>query len=144
MKFVLLRAFLYKHVVYPLIRLIGYENVIQLKDSILFLAGIFLGGLVMAVLSGRSLFRLQKDDNLGKISLVRFVKSGRKYVLANPNTTGEAIESLLLSIFRPMFTKKSYTIRDEQRTKRFLIFLSLIGFALCVLAFFLINHTILL
>lgn len=134
---------LYRYIVNPAIDLFGYENVIHIKDAILFAAGIFLGALIMAALSGKNLFKLQKRNNLGKISLLKFVKSGKKYILSNPKNSGEAIETLLISIFKPFFTKKSYTVRDERRTKRFLVSLLIFGIILCLLAAYLI-HTIIL
>ena len=117
----------------------GYRAVIHFEDTVQFLAGIFLGMIIMVFLSGRVVFKLQKIKNLGsnKIKLIKFVKeNGEKTYIADPHSIGESMETLHLVIFRPVCTYKEYTLRDEKRTKVFLIFMALIGIMcwfLCVI-----------
>lgn len=111
----------------------GYNAVIHFEDLILFLAGIFVGMIIMVALSGKVVFKLQKVKNLGgnKIKLIRFIADdGKKTYIADPKNVGESIETLLLVIFRPAFTYKSYTLRDERRTKIFLVIMALVGIVL--------------
>ena len=118
---------------------LGYNAVIHFEDIILFLSGIFIGMLIMVFLSGKVVFRLQKVKNLGgnKIKLIQFKKdNGEKTYIADPKNVGESMETLLLVIFRPAFTYKEYTLRDERRTKIFIITMTIIGIVLLILAFF--------
>ncbi|NFE84067.1 hypothetical protein FDB42_12405 [Clostridium botulinum] len=118
---------------------LGYNAVIHFEDIILFLSGIFIGMLIMIALSGKVVFKLQKVKNLGgnKIKLIKFIKEdGKKTYIADPKNVGESIETLLLVIFRPAFTYKQYTLRDEKRTKVFLIIMAIVGTLLFILAFF--------
>ncbi|KAI3350117.1 hypothetical protein FDB55_03300 [Clostridium botulinum] len=118
---------------------LGYNAVIHFEDIILFLSGIFIGMLIMIALSGKVVFKLQKVKNLGgnKIKLIKFIKEdGEKTYIADPKNVGESIETLLLVIFRPAFTYKQYTLRDEKRTKVFLIIMAIVGTLLFILAFF--------
>lgn len=113
----------------------GYRFVVHFEDSILFIAGIFLGMLIMSGLSGRVVFKLQKIKNIGsRVKLIKFVHEGNKQYIADPQNTGEAIETLLLVIFRPMFKIKEYNYRDERRTKIFLLFMMILGIIFFVLA----------
>lgn len=117
----------------------GYNAVIHFEDIILFLSAIFIGMLIMVFLSGKVVFRLHKVKNLGgnKIKLIQFKKdNGEKTYIADPKNVGESMETLLLVIFRPAFTYKEYTLRDERRTKIFIIIMTIIGIVILVLAFF--------
>lgn len=115
----------------------GYNVVIHFEDLILFLAGIFVGMIIMIALSGKVVFKLQKVKNLGgnKIKLIKFVsEDGSKTYIADPKNVGESIETLLLVIFRPAFTYKNYTLRDERRTKIFIVGMTIVGLLLMYLA----------
>ena len=92
--------------------------------------------IIMAFLAGIVVFKLQKVKNLGanKVKLIRFQHEGVKQYVADPQTVGESVETLLLVIFKPFFTKKQYDMRDEKRTKYFLIILCIIGVLLLILA----------
>lgn len=122
----------------------GYKSVVHFEDSIVFLSGIFIGMLIMAVLCGRVVFRLQKIHNLGssKVKLVKFQHEGFKHYIADPKNVGESIETLLLVIFRPLFQIKEYTYRDERRTKIFLIVMTLIGICIFILAILCVSTVI--
>lgn len=122
----------------------GYAFVVHFEDCITFSAGIFIGMLIMAFLSGRVVFKLQKVKNLGsnKVKLIKFKHEGFKHYIADPHSIGESVETLLLVIFRPLFTHNDYTLRDEKRTKIFLIIVCMIGVILLILAYISISNII--
>lgn len=113
----------------------GYRFVVHFEDTVLFIAGIFLGMIIMVCLSGRVVFKLNKVKNLGssKVKLIKIVHDGDKYYVADPQSIGESIETLLLVIFRPK-SKQEYSYRDEKKTKRFLVIIGLIGILFFILA----------
>ena len=115
----------------------GYAFVVHFEDSITFSAGIFIVMLIMACLSGIVVFKLQKIKNLGsnKVKLIKFKHEGVKQYVADPKSVGESIETLLLVIFRPIFTTKEYDLRDEKRTRNFLIIMCIIGVIILILAY---------
>lgn len=115
---------------------LGYNFVVHFEDSVVFGAGIFIGMLIMSFLAGIVVFRIQKVKNLGsnKIKLMHFQHEGVKQYIADPKTLGESVETLLLVIFKPFFTKKKYDLRDEKRTRNFLIIMCTIGISLLILA----------
>ena len=114
----------------------GYDFVVHFEDTILFGAGIFIGMIIMAFLAGIVVFKIQKVKNLGanKVKLIRFQHEGVRQYVADPKSVGESVETLLLVIFKPFFTKKEYDMRDEKRTKYFLIILCIVGVLLLILA----------
>lgn len=132
-----------KKFIYILISKFGYFNIVHAKDAILFLAGVFMGIIIMSLLSGNVIHKLQKREDLGKINLVRFIHEGKRHYLANPQTYSESVETLLILILKPLFTIKTYTIKDEKRTIRFLILILSIGSILFLLSLIFINTTIL-
>lgn len=114
----------------------GYNAVIHFEDTVQFLAGIFIGMLIMVFLSGRVVFKIHPVKNLGKnkIKLIRFVKhNGEQTYVADPQNLGESMETLLLVIFKPAFTYKQYSLRDERRTKIFIFSMIVIGILLFIL-----------
>lgn len=116
----------------------GYNSVIHFEDTVQFLSGIFIGMLVMVLLSGRVVFKIHPVKNLGKnkIKLIKFVKdNGEKTYVADPQNLGESMETLLLVIFQPAFTYKQYSLRDERRTKIFIVIITIIGVLLLILGF---------
>lgn len=122
----------------------GYAFVVHFEDCITFSAGVFIGMLIMACLSGMVVFKLQKIKNLGsnKVKLVKFKHEGVKQYVADPKSVGESIETLLLVIFRPLFTDKEYDLRDEKRTRNFLILMFVFGVILLILALLSISNVI--
>ena len=122
----------------------GYTFVVHFEDTITFSAGIFVGMLIMAGLSGMVVFKLQKVKNLGSnnVKLLRFKHEGVKQYIADPQNIGESIETLLLVIFRPIFTNKEYDYRDEKRTRNFLIIMVIIGVIILILAYICITNII--
>ncbi|WP_297420550.1 hypothetical protein [Clostridium sp.] len=114
----------------------GFSSVVHFEDSVTFLSGIFIGMLITIALCGRIVFRLKKEEKLGenKVQLVRGNRNGYRYYVADPKTPFEAIETLLLALFAPIFKYKSYDYRDERRTKIFLLILLITGIIIFILA----------
>lgn len=115
---------------------LGYNFVVHFEDSILFCARIFIGMMIMSLLAGIVVFKIQKIKNLGsnKVKLMQFQHEGVHHYVADPHTVSESVETLLLVIFRPLFTKKEFDFRDEKRTRNFLIIMGILGILLLVLA----------
>ena len=115
----------------------GYKFVVHFEDAMTLSAGIFIGMLIMACLAGIVVFKMQKVKNLGssKVKLVKFKHEGVQQYVADPQNVGEAVETLLLIIFRPAFTTKEYDLRDEKRTRNFLIIMCIVGIIVIALAF---------
>lgn len=122
-------------------QIFGFRFVVHFEDTTVFMAGVFLGMMIMACLSGRVVFKLQKISNLGStnVKLIKFVHEGNKHYIADPKNVGESIETLLLVIFRPLFQAKQYSYRDERRTKIFLIVMAILGIVIFILAFLCIS-----
>lgn len=116
--------------------LYGYRFLVFFEDTIVLFAGIFIGMIIMAFLSGWVVFKVTKVKDIGstKVKLVRFKHEGVKEYIAAPKNIGESVETLLLVIFRPLFSYRKYTYRDERRTKIFLILLISIGLIVLILA----------
>lgn len=117
----------------------GYDFIIHFEDTVQFLSGIFIGMIIMVFMSGRVVFKVHPVKNLGKnkIKLIRFVKeNGEKTYVADPQSLGESMETLLLVTFQPAFTYKQYSFRDERRTKIFIVTMSVVGAILLILGFF--------
>lgn len=122
----------------------GYRSVVHFEDTMTLGAGIFIGMLIMAWLSGIVVFKMQKVKNLGssKVKLVKFKHEGVHQYAADPQNVGEAVETLLLILFRPIFTTKEYDLRDEKRTRNFLIIMCIIGVIILILAYISITNII--
>lgn len=114
----------------------GFNFVIHFEDSIVLLAGICIGMIIMAFLSGRVVFKLTKVDSLGstKLKLINLKSEGIRQYIAAPNSVGESIETLLIVIFRPLTQYNKYSYRDERRTKILIALLVVITIILIVLA----------
>ena len=128
-KYILLK---YEAIVY---KLFGYEALVRSEDGIILVGGIFIGILIMAVISGFFIFRLYKVEDAGrsKVKMIRVDKGCKSKFIVSFNTVFEAIQQVLLLSFSPFFTIKRFTERDEKRTKRFLIIMFIIAiFVLCL------------
>ncbi|NOW86748.1 uncharacterized membrane protein YciS (DUF1049 family) [Clostridium beijerinckii] len=114
----------------------GYKFVVYFEDLIVLIAGILIGMIIMAFMSGRVVFKLTKVKSLGsqKLKLVGFKHEGVKQYVAAPKNISESVETLLLVLFRPLTQYKQYTYRDERRTKTLLILLALLTIVLICLA----------
>lgn len=121
----------------------GYKFVVHFEDTMTFSAGIIIGMLIMAFLCGRVVLKLTRINHIGhNVKLVRFHHEGFKQYIADPQNIGESVETLLLVIFRPLFTNKNYDLRDEKRTKIFLIIMFIIGILVLILAYASITNII--
>ena len=130
---------MFKYILYQfealMYRLFGYEVLVRAEDGVILVGGIFIGMMIMAVVSGFFIFRLYKVDDAGrsKIKMIRIDKGSKSKFIVSFNTIFEAIQQVLLLSFSPFFTIKQFTERDEKRTKRFLIIMSIIAiFVLCL------------
>ena len=128
-KYILLK---YEAIVY---KWFGYEALVRSEDGIILVGGIFIGILIMAVISGFFIFRLYKVEDAGrsKVKMIRVDKGYKSKFIVSFNTVFEAIQQVLLLSFSPFFTIKRFTERDEKRTKRFLIIMFTVAiFVLCL------------
>lgn len=121
----------------------GYQHVIEAKDVMLFVSGVFIGGLILAGLSARVFYKVTKLNSLGKVSSLRLYIEGKRHYFANPSGFCEALEILLIVIFLPTLRKRDYTIKDEKRTILFIIILGIAGVTLSMTSLLLIGHPIL-
>lgn len=126
-----------------LVNKIGYVPMIKIKDFILFLAGVAIGGFIHSLLSGNVVHKLEKyekmDDEMVYVSMKH--EEGEAHFV-NPKSFSEAVEAWLYLIFMPIFRVKKYTTRDKKRTKRFMRIMLIFGVVVIVLAVLLIGHPI--
>lgn len=118
----------------------GYNFVVHLEDFLLCASSLFLGALIMSIVSGNVILKIQKlpiDSNGKKIKKVKWVllEDNQNTFIVEPNNIGEAVETVLVIAFKPLFTYKHYGIRDERRTKIFIVCLLILGIILTVFAF---------
>lgn len=116
----------YEHTV---VKVFGYEFAIHLEECVLVLAGIFLGGIIMALLAGNFIRKLYKIEDFGhsKVKMIRISEgTSSKYIIGFKNFA-EAFEQVLLLAFSPLFTIKHFTKRDEKRTKLFLVVMGIVA-----------------
>lgn len=130
---------MFKYILYQfealMYRLFGYEVLVRSEDGVILVGGIFIGMMIMSVIAGFFIFRLYKVEDAGrsKIKMIRIDKESKSKFIVSFNTIFEAIQQVLLLSFSPFFTIKQFTERDEKRTKRFLIIMSIIAiFVLCL------------
>lgn len=124
----------YQHI---LVSFLGYEFAIHLEEVILVLAGMFIGIFIMALLAGNFIRKLYSIEDFGKskIKMIRIDHgASSKYIISFKNFA-EAVEQILLLSFSPFFTIKRFTMRDEKRTKRFLVIMSVLAMIIIVFAF---------
>lgn len=110
----------------------GYNFLIRLEDFILLVAGIFIGIIILSILSGRSFYYIHKikdmDEKLKLISITK--RNGEKIYLTNPKNVFESIELLLIISFRP----KNMKLRHKNHTKLLLGIVSALGVILIIWA----------
>lgn len=116
-------------------RLFGYDVLVRSEDGVILVGSIFIGMMIMAVVSGFFIFRLYKVEDAGrsKVKMIRVDKGYKSKFVVSFNTIFEAIQQVLLLSFSPFCKIKQFTERDEKRTKRFLIIMFVIAiFILCL------------
>lgn len=123
----------YEHVT---VKLFGYNFMIHFEELILVLAGICLGGIIVSFFAGHFIKDLYHIDDCGKskLQMVRVTKESNSKYIINVRNFAEGVEEFLLLSFSPLFTVKQFTKRDEKRTKRFLIVMSIITIVLLIFA----------
>ena len=116
----------YEHTV---VKIFGYEVAIHLEECVLVLAGIFLGGIIMALLSGNFIRKLYKIEDFGqsKVKLIRISEGSKSKYIIGFKSFAEAFQQVLLLAFSPLFTIKHFTKRDEKRTRLFLVIMGIIA-----------------
>ena len=115
----------------------SYETVVMLQDLILFLFAFFLGATFVTYLISTVFIRTKKIDGekYRNITMIRFKDDNDKVFFINDNNNVfETMYTLLLIIFSPWFTRKSYTKRDEKRTKIFIVILIIIEIIVTIFA----------
>ncbi|MEG1927732.1 MAG: hypothetical protein RR090_03795 [Niameybacter sp.] len=118
-----------------MVQIFPYNFLVHFEEVALILAGIFIGILIMAAFGANFIRDLYSVDNHGihAFRMVR-VKEGKKTLYkVSFKSFSEAFQQLLLLGFSPIFTFKSYTERDEKRTKRFIVWMFILG--VCMVAF---------
>lgn len=117
-------------------RWFGYNFVVHFEDFCLFSSGIFIGAMLFAAFSGDTISKIKevRQRRLHKLKLVDVRKGKKKEYILNVNSVAECIETLLIILLKPFCTIKSYTLKDEKRTRRFIILFIIIGVILVILA----------
>lgn len=119
----------------------GYDFVVHLEDFLLCASSFFLGWLACSISSGRVLLRIQKvpidpeGKRSKKIKWVFVEDDEKDSFVVEPKNLAEAVETILVITFKPIFTYKHYGFRDERRTKIFISCLFIIGIIITIFAF---------
>nr|WP_302596369.1 hypothetical protein [uncultured Cellulosilyticum sp.] len=114
---------------YWMVNTFGYDLAVKIEDIFYGLSMIFIGILIMALLTGIFIRRLYslKDFGESKVKILR-VDNGRKSTQTiQIRTLAEAFHQVILLSFSPLFTFKRFTERDEKRTKRFVKWMLIIA-----------------
>lgn len=117
----------------------GYHTVIVFEDITIFFSGLFVGALIMTCILSKVFTKSKRieGNKFNGISLIRFFDGDKRTYFINDNdNVFEAMRVMLLITFSPWFTIKSYTKRDEKRTKIFISLLFTVGFIFIILALF--------
>lgn len=119
-----------------IVETLGYNIAVHFEDTSLVLAGVCIGIFIMGLLSGnfiRKLYTLE-DAGRSKVNLIRVTKDGKSRFYVSYKSFAEAVEQVFLLAFSPFFTIKQFTRRDEKRTRRFLILISIVAIFLIAIA----------
>lgn len=125
-----------------IIDLVGYMNTIIIKDIILFLAGVSVGAMILLLLVGRVLHRIQKVETLGKMTAVQYNYGGKKHYYTQLSNFPQSVEFITQLIIMPSYKKKEYTLADKRRTQVFLFLFTIIAILLIVFGAMLVTHPI--
>lgn len=119
-----------------LVSVFGYSGAMRFEDSTVFLSGIFIGVLIMALLAGSFIYKISKIDDFknSKMSFVRNNKDGKASYRIDFRSLGEAVEQVLMLSLSPFFTRKDYTLRDQKRTKWCLNIVYFVGVIVLIFA----------
>ncbi len=113
---------------YYIVRWFGYEAATRIEDASVWLGGFFLGVIIMALLAGAFMLRLQSLNDYGKyqMRLIRVDNGKTSTQIMSKKNLWETFEQILLLSFSPFFTIKRFTSRDAKRTKRFVRIMAVI------------------
>lgn len=117
--------------------LFGYSFVIHFEDCILFLAGIFVGAMIIIVSGGDIISKIKavKQKSLDRLKIISIKKGKKTGYILNADSVLECIETFLILIFKPICTIKRYTLKDEKRTKHLITVFFIVGILLLILAY---------
>ena len=135
---------IFRSIIFWLIDKIGYTTVIKIKDMIVFMSGIAVGIIVMLLLMGRFLNKIQKVDNLGKATSVVFKHEGELHYYTTANNFHQVVEFMTTVAFMPYFKKNEYMLEDEKRTRRFAYIVFALLSVLILVGLMLATHPVLL
>lgn len=123
---------------YWMVNIFGYDLAVKIEDIFYGLSMIFIGILIMALLTGIFIRRLYslKDFGESKVKILR-IDNGRKSTqMIEIRTLSEAFHQVILLSFSPLFTFKRFTERDERRTKRFVKWMLIIAIFIILFGLF--------
>lgn len=107
---------------------LGYNKIVILQDCLTFIAGIIIGIMVMGLLTANFISKVEKiSDGNKRIKMVRVTHKGVSKYIASFSTFKETLELVFIMAFSPLLTKRTYSLRDERRTKIFLFILAILG-----------------
>lgn len=114
---------------YWMVNTFGYDLAVKIEDIFYGLSMIFIGILIMALLTGIFIRRLYslKDFGESKVKILRVDNSQKSVQTIQIRTLQEAFHQVILLSFSPLFTFKRFTERDERRTKRFVKWMLIIA-----------------
>ena len=133
-----------RDIIYWFINTIGYTTTIKIKDFILFLSGIAVGNIMLILLMGRFLNKVQRVENLGKATSVVFKHEGKLHYYTTANNFHQVVEFITTIAFMPFFKKNQYMLEDEKRTRRFAYIVLVVLLLLIFIGIMLATHPVLL
>lgn len=112
-----------------LINTFGFGLAVHVEEAILLLAGIFIGEFLMGLVASNFIFKLQKLERLNgsKFRVVRITEKGKTVYKCHFSNLYETFYELFCLFFSVFFTKKNYSIKDERRTKLFVVCMYIIA-----------------
>lgn len=124
---------------YMMVATFGYEVAVHLEEVILALAIFALSTIILTYMFAKFMLRVQSITKCGDSRLqVTQLHDGdeTKYII-KVGSTKEAFEYILILLFSPLFTIKRFGYKDEKRTRKFLVWVSVavvIIFAFAILS----------
>lgn len=110
---------------------ISFSWAVHAEDFMLLVTGYLAGLCTLAIIVAKFLLRLQRDEKLNKMILVRLKHEEENHYYANPKTFMQALE-VVVGMARMVLTGGGdYKVENEKRTRRFVIWFYII-FVVCV------------
>lgn len=115
---------------------IGYIGVIVFEDLTVFFSGIFIGVLLMTFFTSFIFLRSKRleGSKFDKFSVIKYYQDNKPIYFLNPKGLFDTMRMTLLLVFAPWFTIRTYTLRDEKRTKLFITIMSIFATIIIILA----------